>query len=160
MTRQDISLLGLRLVLLSAIGALVYLTIGEIESSGVKAPLLTMMGGATIVAIIYPPRSITIHDLAQDLFTVVGTGIAIAGGVYWLDDAVQTTSADKLPLISFLVYSLTLILGIHLIASPTIAITANRDRIKARMRIVRDEAGGMKRRFTARMKAFVRRLWK
>ena len=123
-------LLGLRVVVLACIITLAALTVSLIDSPGVRAPLLTMMGGVTIVMTLYPPRAIAIQDLAQDLFTVVGTGIAVSGGIYWLFDASQTVAADKRPLILSLAYSLMLILVTYLFVSMLIVIVANWGRIK------------------------------
>ena len=130
MTSQDKWLLALRIALLACIITLAATTINLIHSPGVRAPLLTMMGGVTIVMTLYPPRTIAIQDLAQDLFTVIGTGIAISGGIYWLFDASQTVAADKRPLILPLAYSLMLTLVAYLFVSMLIVIAANWGRIK------------------------------
>jgi len=66
------------------IAILVIITVGWIESDGVKAPLLTMMGSsATVIITLRPPRLITI----QGIGILVATGVVIAGGMYWLFDA-------------------------------------------------------------------------
>ena len=130
MSNQNKWLWGLRIIALACIIALAVLTVNLIHSPGVRAPLLTMLGGVTIVMTLYPPRTIAIQDLAQDLFTVIGTGIAISGGIYWLFDASQTVAADKRPLILSLTYSLMLILVTYLFVSMLIVIVANWGRIK------------------------------
>ena len=100
MTIQDKWLWALRIIVLACIITLAVMTANLIDSPGVRAPLLTMMGGATIVMTLYPPRVSTMLEIAQDIIALVGTGIAIAGAYNWLVDATQKSIAGDF-LVSF-----------------------------------------------------------
>lgn len=113
MTNQDKWLLALRFIMLACIITLAALAVNMIDSPGVRAPLLTMMGGVTIVMTLYPPRVMTILGVAQDIIAIVGTGIAITGAFYWLTDAAQKTTADDFLLSFYLAALLFLILGLY-----------------------------------------------
>ena len=126
MTSQDKWLLGLRIVLLACIITLAVLTVGVIDPAGTKAPLLTMMGGVTIVMTLYPPRVIELPDLAQDIIAIVGTGTAITGAFYWLIDAAQKGSVDNLLWSFYLAISLILMLGVYMALSMLILADWNR----------------------------------
>ena len=99
MTIQNRWLLGLRIFVLICIGTLVAVTISLIDSAGVKAPLLAMMGSSFAIVTLYPPRVDTVLELVQDLLSLVGVGIIITGGMYWLIDAARNISNDELQLI-------------------------------------------------------------
>ncbi|MXY45722.1 MAG: hypothetical protein F4Y44_01820 [Chloroflexi bacterium] len=94
MTSQDKWLLALRIIVLAGIVILAALTSGLIVSHRVRAPLLTMMGGATIIMTLYPPRVNKMPEIAQDILALVGTGIAIAGASNWLIDSAQKGTAS------------------------------------------------------------------
>ncbi len=103
-------------------------TIGWLSSAGVKAPLLTMMGGVTIIMTLYPPRIFTM----QNAGTLLGTGIAIFGGGYWLIDSIERDTVNELPLVSSLAFILIILLAIYVFIS-TLTIV-NWNAIKAIMR--------------------------
>ena len=149
MTSQDKWLWGLRIATFLCIIVSFVASVGSIAPDGVKAPLLTMMGGATIVLALYPPRSLTVQDIAQDFITIVGTGIAIFGGRYWFNDAIQNVSVDKLSTVSFLSSFLILVLLIYLPVSMLIVVISNSDKIKVVGSIVR-----------ARMRSITRRMFR
>ena len=108
--------------MLACIITLAILTVNSIASPGVRAPLLTMMGGVTIVMTLYPPRVMTTLGIAQDIIAVAGTGIAIAGAFYWLTDAAQKAIADDFLLSYSLAGLLFLLLGLYgLLAIPILA---------------------------------------
>ena len=131
MNSQDKWLLGLRVATFLCIIVLFVAAVGSIAPDGVKAPLLTMMGGAAIVLALYPPRSLAVQDIAQDFIAIVGTGIAIFGGRYWFEDAIQNVPVDMLSTVSFLSTFLVLILFFYLLVSMLIVVVANWDRMKA-----------------------------
>ena len=113
MTNQDKWLLGLRLIMLACIVTLAAMTVNLVASPGVRAPLLTMMGGVTIVMTLYPPRVMTVLGIAQDIIAVAGTGIAIAGAFYWLTDAAQKATVNDFLLSYSLARLLFLLLGLY-----------------------------------------------
>ena len=108
--------------MLTCIITLATLTVNSIASPGVRAPLLTMMGGVTIIMTLYPPRVITILGIAQDIIAITGTGIAISGAFYWLTDAAQKAAADDFQLSFSLATLLFLLLGLYgLLTIPILA---------------------------------------
>lgn len=104
MTKQDKWLLGLRVVALLCIAALVILTVVQLDSAGVKAPLLAMMGSSFAILTLYPPRVITILGIFQDVISLAGAGIVIAAGRFWLIDAISNGSIDRLQMDLSLAY--------------------------------------------------------
>ena len=60
------------------------MVICEGVEAGVKAPLLTMLGGFTILAVLFPERKPTFSDIG----IIVGTGIALVGSYYWYKDEI------------------------------------------------------------------------
>ena len=116
-SRSDKALLWIRIAMVMLIGVLVFSTVNWINSAGVRAPLLTMMGGATIIMTLYPFRSIAMQDIARDVFTVIGTGIAIAGGFFWLIDAAQEGTVDDFLRSFYLALSLMLLSLIYVVIS-------------------------------------------
>lgn len=133
MTTQDKWLLVLRIIVLACIVTLTALTVGMIVSPGVRAPLLTMMGGATIVITLYPPRVSTIPEIAQDLIALVGTGIAIAGASNWLIDAAQESVGDDFRVPFSLAALLMFLVVLYVVLS--ILILADWDGIKQTLRV-------------------------
>ena len=112
MTNQGKWLLKLRLAALLFIAILVIVTVGWIESDGIKAPLLTMMGSsATVIITLRPPRLITI----QGIGILVATGVVIAGGMYWLFDAAAPFRGARLT--SQPAFFLLAILALYVIVS-------------------------------------------
>lgn len=87
--------------------------IGWLSSAGVKAPLLTMMGGVTIIMTLYPPRVFTM----QDAGTFLGTGIAIFGGGYWLIDSIESVRPIEIIRASILAFLLIALLTFHVFVS-------------------------------------------
>ena len=125
MTIQNKWMLGLRIVVLLCMGALVAATIYLIDSAGVKAPLLAMIGSSFAIVTIYPPRVDTILDLVQDLFSLVGVGIIITGGMYWLIDAVRNISNDGPQLILSVIFFQMFVLIIAIYVFITMLIFAD-----------------------------------
>ena len=105
---------SLRLVALSFILLLVATAVVQVSSAGIKAPLLTMMGSASIIVVLFSidRSAITI----QNVGTILGTAIVVLGGGYWLTDARQHGSANDLSLSSFLTNGLILLLFIYVTA--------------------------------------------
>ena len=118
MTNQDKWLLGLRIVVLICTIILAALTEGLIYSPGVQAPILTMVGSAAIIMMIFPmdqPR--IIQHIVRDTGTILGTGTVMYGGARWLDDAIQRAPGYDVPVASSLAFSLIVLLSVYLIAS-------------------------------------------
>ena len=69
----DRAVFWLRVTILACIAVLFMAAISVAIPAAVKAPLLTMMGGATIITALYPPEEITI----QGVGTLVGTFILL-----------------------------------------------------------------------------------
>lgn len=105
---------SLRLVALSIILFLVAMAVVQVSSAGIKAPLLTMMGSASIIIVLFSINrsAITI----QNVGTILGTAIVVFGGGYWLTDARRHGSANDLSLSSFLANGLILLLFIYVTA--------------------------------------------
>ena len=53
-------------------------------AAGVRAPLLTMIGGLIIVVVLFPARKPTFSDIG----VILGTGIAVLGSYYWYKDEI------------------------------------------------------------------------
>ena len=102
-------------------------TIGWVSSVEVKAPLLTLMGGVTIIVTLYPPRVLTM----QNAGTLFGTITAIFGGAYWLIGEMESALVSELPLITFIAFSMTILLIVYVIAS-TLRIV-NRNTVKRQL---------------------------
>ena len=118
MTSQDKWLLGLRITALICVIVMVALVEGSIESSGVRAPLLTMVGSAAVIMMIFPmDRTSTIQVILRDIGTIVGTGIVMYGGVRWLEDAIQRGPGHDAPAASSMMVSLLFLLGVYLLLS-------------------------------------------
>ncbi len=103
----------IRISALVLIPTLFILTVNRIDADSVKAPLLTMMGGVTIIIGLSPPRSITMPDI----FTFAGTGIAIIGSVYWLISATQNSTINDSLWSYFLSVPLILLLFVYAVMS-------------------------------------------
>ena len=110
MTVQDKRMRRLRIVILAFVGMLLVATISMIDSASVKAPLLTMLGGGTIIVTLYPPRTLTV----QDAGTLLGTGIAISGGAYWLIGEMERAPPNELFPVSILASILVVLLFSHI----------------------------------------------
>ena len=118
MTSQDKWLLGLRIIALICVVAMVALVEGSIESSGVRAPLLTMVGSAAVIMMIFPmDRTSTIQVILRDMGTIIGTGSVMYGGVRWLEDAVQRGPGYDAPAALSMIALLLFLLGIYLLLS-------------------------------------------
>ena len=118
MTSQDKWILGLRIIALLCVVTLVALTEGLIYSSGIRAPLLTMVGSATVIMMIFPMnRTSTIPVILRDTGTIIGTGAVIYGGVRWLEDAVQRGPSYDAPVALSVMSSLLFLLVIYLLLS-------------------------------------------
>ena len=118
MTNQDKWLLGLRLIVLACIMLLAALTEWFIHSSGVQAPILTMVGSAAVIMMIFPmDQTSTVQHIVRDTGTILGTGIVMYGGGRWLDDAMQRAPGYDVPVASALAFSVIVVLSVYLIAS-------------------------------------------
>ena len=118
MTSQDKWLLGLRIIALICVIAMVTLVEGSIESSGVRAPLLTMVGSTAVIMMIFPmDRTSTVQVILRDMGTIIGTGAVMYGGVRWLEDAVQRGPSNDAPAALSMIALLLFLLGIYLLLS-------------------------------------------
>ena len=105
----------LRVVALSFILFLVATAVAQVSSAGIKAPLLTMMGSAAIIIVLFSidRSAITI----QNVGTILGTVIVVFGGGYWLTDARRHGSINDLSLSSLLTNGLILLLFVYVTAA-------------------------------------------
>ena len=98
------------IVRLSLIGAMCTLSvmIGLSSSdAGVKAPLLTMMGGFTALVALFPARKPTIADIGF----ILATAIAVAGSYFWYLDATPNDDDRTLLLIiPYLIFAVAWVL--------------------------------------------------
>lgn len=101
----------LRIGALLSVICLVTITATLISSAGVKAPLLTMMGSAAIIMVLFSVsrNAITV----QNVGTILGTAIVMVGGGYWLIDATQHGTVDDKALSTTLTAWLTLSLVVY-----------------------------------------------
>ena len=63
-----------------------------LQEASVKAPLLTLIGGAMVVIALYPQKEWTIEQTIM----AVGTGIIVSGAYFWVESAVQDKPAEAL----------------------------------------------------------------
>ena len=105
---------GIRVVALVCIGVLVVWATIQINSAGLKAPLLTMMGSAAIIIALF---SVNTAVTMQNVGTIFGTAIVMGGGVYWLIDARQNSSIDDMALSSDLSILLVTFLQMYILLS-------------------------------------------
>ncbi|MDE2686058.1 MAG: hypothetical protein OXI16_00970 [Chloroflexota bacterium] len=112
---------ALRVVTLLCIGTLVAVTITQIGSSGVKAPLLTMLGGVTIITVLYPNDAVPYARSynARLLSTLAGTGIVVLGDFFWMLDETQSNNSLRLEALAIFL-PLTLILVVYMCLSMVI----------------------------------------
>ena len=115
---SDTALRRIRMVMLACIAIMLGVTVFLLAHAGVKAPLLTMMGSVTVIITLYPPSMITM----QNTGTLLGTGMVMGGGGYWLRDAVERSAAiqqnaNELLTISLLASFLTVLLAIYVFVS-------------------------------------------
>ena len=84
----------LRIGALLSVTCLVTVAAIQVGSAGLKAPLLTMMGSASIIMVLFSVNRSAIT--VQNVGTILGTAIVMVGGGYWLIDARQHGSVgDK-----------------------------------------------------------------
>lgn len=88
-------------------------TIGWVSSVEVKAPLLTLMGGVTIIVTLYPPRAFTM----QNAGTLLGTIIAIFGGGYWLIGEMESAPVSELRPVTNVASIMTILLIVYIVVS-------------------------------------------
>ena len=100
-------------------------TIGWVSSVEVKAPLLTLMGGVTIIVTLYPPR-------VQNAGTLLGTIIAIFGGGYWLIGEMESAPVSELRPVTNVASIMTILLIVYIVVS-TLSIV-NWNAVKTAMR--------------------------
>ena len=115
MTNQDKRLRRFRIGAFIVIISLMASAIGGVGSAGINAPLLTITGSATIIIALF---SIDRSALTvQNIGTVFGTVIVMAGGGYWLFDALQKNPVDDAQLLwtQAILTVLILLLLAHLI---------------------------------------------
>ena len=118
MTNQDKWLLALRIVALACIIVFVALIENLINSSGVRAPLLTMAGSAAIIMMLFPmDRTSTMQNVLRDVGTASGTATVMYGGVRWLEDAVQRGPSYDFLVAWYMMTALMILLGIYLFLS-------------------------------------------
>ena len=121
------------LIPIATLAALTFVWVCEV---GVRAPLLTLIGGVTIIISFNPPTNMALRNITQGLLTLVGTSIAILGAFHWLQDATQALNYDD-RLLSFIIAAFSLaLLSIHLIVSMVILILTNWGNIKEIVRRV------------------------
>ena len=123
---SNMALLWIRVVMLACIAIMVVAAVSLVAHAGIKAPLLTMLGSVTVIITLYPPRLVTM----QNTGTLLGTGIVMGGGGYWLKDAVERTpaiqlNADELLVISLLASILMVILIFFVLVSMLTTINWN-----------------------------------
>ena len=117
MNSQDKWIRRFRIGAFIVIIILMALAMGRIDSAGINAPLLTITGSATIIIALFSiDRS---AFTAQNIGTVFGTVVVMAGGGYWLFDALQKNPIDDAQLLwaQAILTSLILLLLTHLIVS-------------------------------------------
>lgn len=112
--RSDKAVRLLRIVAVLCIAVLSTITVTQIDSAGLKAPLLTMMGSSTIIMVLLSIDRTAIT--VQNIGTIFGTAVVVVGGVYWLIDARQRSSADDLAVSSFMLNGLMVLLLIYVIS--------------------------------------------
>ena len=123
--------LVIRIGVVLCIAVLVGITVVGMISPGLKAPLLTMMGSATIIVALYSsnPQAVT----WQNVGTILGTTIVMSGGGYWLIDAASNSSDFEKELSAWLTGFILFFLGIHIFSSMLIPLTAAAiERIRSR----------------------------
>ena len=100
--------------------SLVAITATQIGSAGVKAPLLTMMGSAAIIMVLFSVARSAIT--VQNVGTILGTAIVMGGGGYWLIDTRQHGSIDDKVLSATLITWLILFMVMYgiLMLIPTV----------------------------------------
>ena len=111
---------ALRIVALAFVIVLVTITVSRITSAGLTAPLLTMMGSAAIITVLFSidRNAVTI----QNVGTIFGTVIIMVGGMYWFVDAMRDGSADDVALGRLL--AISLIVGVAAYLSLSIIVPA------------------------------------
>ena len=105
---------GIRVVALVCIGVMVVWAMTQINSAGLKAPLLTMMGSAAIIIALF---SVNTAVTMQNAGTIFGTAIVMGGGGYWLTDARQNSSIEDMALSSDLSILLVTFLQMYILLS-------------------------------------------
>ena len=114
MTNQDKWLLGLRIIVLLYFLAAALMTAVVLDDNGVRAPLLTLTGGAVIIVVLFPIKVTTIENVSISAGTTLGTAIAAIGGAgTWFLDATKGETD-----IEFLIFQITLaLLAVYLFIS-------------------------------------------
>ena len=97
MTNQDRWLRRFRIGAFIVIITLMASAIGGVGPVGINAPLLTMIGSATIIITLFPISRGALTT--QNVGTVSGTAIVMLGGGYWLFDALQKNPIDDAQLL-------------------------------------------------------------
>lgn len=87
MTSQEKWLRRFRIGAFAVIIVLTTLAIVGVSAAGINAPLLTIMGSATIIIALFSIDRGTFT--IQNIGTVLGTAIVMGGGGFWLFDAIQ-----------------------------------------------------------------------
>lgn len=90
-----------RLIVVAVLSVAALLGVASEADAGVKAPILTFIGGAVVVTWLLPLR----RPEWRDAIVVIGTAIATVGSWYWLIDA---TNGDPSPLVISLMGSVVL----------------------------------------------------
>ena len=103
---------GLQIFALVCIAVLATTTVWQMSEAGVKAPLLTMMGGVTIITVLYPTRVVTMRDMV----TLAGTGIVVFGDFYWLIDATENNNALLIEALTIFLLLILVLVGYVLLS--------------------------------------------
>ena len=101
----------LRIAALLSVICLVAIAATLISSAGLKAPLLTMMGSAAIIMVLFSVSRSAIT--VQNVGTILGTAIVMVGGGYWLIDATRHATVDDKALSTTLTIWLILFLVVY-----------------------------------------------
>ena len=98
MTSQDKWLLGLRIFLLMYFLVAAFMTATALDDNGVRAPLLTLTGGAVIIVVLFPVKITTVENVSISAGTTLGTAIAAIGGAgaWFLDATTGQTDTEYL----------------------------------------------------------------
>ena len=81
-----------RYVALACIAVLVAVTFFAIDSNGVKAPLLTLMGSCAIIIWLFPVERNA--PLEQHIGSIAGTIVVMWGSMFWLLDSMDHSQSD------------------------------------------------------------------
>ena len=71
-----------------------------------------MMGGVTIITVLYPTRVITMRDMV----TLAGTGIVVFGDFYWLIDATENNNALLIEALTIFMLLILVLVGYVLLS--------------------------------------------